>query len=334
MLHKVVRLVGVVTIVATSLMMLEHDASATQGTGTYDCFSGNVIVRVTMPLDTLPPNFDQAVYYLDELQPGATGMPLGQMTRAEGSDAHFSVPDGTTRVWGVYTGPNGSAAANWAEITITGEKPDCAAVTTTTAPSTTTTTISSATTSTVPPEPAAVSAVSPECIADAPFVMVTFGPQTRYVGKTAHITFFDVHGVALEAHDAPYVPNGTVKLIYPGASVDAAGNATDWPGWKLAPNGNWVEDPSDAYLRDGLTVRIEVNPTAEAKVSYPPATSTCANPNNTPSTTTSTSSTPPLAVTLPNTGTNVPSPLSVIGCSLLAVGVLLAIAAVRRPLRS
>jgi hypothetical protein len=322
-------------------MVFGHDASATQGTGTYDCFSGNVIVRVTMPLGTLPPNFDQAVYYLDELQPGATGVPLGRMTRAEGSDAHFTVPGGTTRVWGVYTGPNGSAAANWAEITITGEKPDCVAVTTTTAPSTTTTTtsttttttISGTTTSTAPPEPAAVSAVSPECIADAPFVIVTFGPQTRYIGKVAHITFFDVHGVVVGTAEAPYVPNGTVKLIYPGASVDAAGNATDWPGWKLAPNGNWIEDPSDAHLRDGLTVRIEVNPTAEAKVSYPPATSTCANPNNTPSTTTSTSSTPPLAVTLPSTGTNVPSALSIVGCSLLAVGVLLAIAAVRRPVR-
>jgi hypothetical protein len=332
MLHKVVRLVGVATIVASSLMMFEHGASATVGSGTYDCVSGSVIVRVTMPLDTLPLVFDKAVYYLDELRPGATGVPLGQMTRVAGTDAHFTVPEGTTRAWGVYTGPNGSAAANWAEITITGSKPDCVAVTTTTTPSTTTTTVSSTTTSTVPPEPAAVSAVSPECIADAPFIIVTFGPQTRYIGKTAHITFFDVHGVVVEADEAPYVPNGTVKLIYPGASVDAAGNATDWPGWKLAPNGNWIEDPSDSYLRDGLTVRIEVNPTAEAKVSYPPATSTCANPNNTPSTTTSTS--PPLAVTLPSTGTNVPSPLTIFGCSLLAVGVLLAIAAVRRPLRS
>src|SRR3954447_24806096 len=173
MSHKVARLVGVMTIVAISLTMFEHDAFATQGSGTYDCVSGNVIVRVTMPLDTLPLNFDKAVYFLNELQPGDSGVPLGQMTRAAGTDAHFSVPDGTTRVWGVYTGPNGSAAANWAEITITGEKPNCVPETTTTTPSTTTTTTPSTTTtttpgtttSTTPSEPAAVSAVSPECIA-------------------------------------------------------------------------------------------------------------------------------------------------------------------------
>ena len=39
-----------------------------------------------------------------------------------------------------------------------------------------------------------------------------------------------------------------------------------------------MRDPSDARLRDGLTVVVEVNPTATATVSYPPATAACANP--------------------------------------------------------
>ena len=63
----------------------------------------------------------------------------------------------------------------------------------------------------------------------------------------------------------------------PGASVDAAGNATDWPGWRFDGD-DWVLDPSDSYLREGLTVRVEVNPTATGQVAYPPATSACASP--------------------------------------------------------
>ena len=65
--------------------------------------------------------------------------------------------------------------------------------------------------------------------------------------------------------------------MYPGASVDAAGNPTDWPGW-VFDGDEWVPDPTDAYLRSGLTVRVDVNPTATGQVSYPPATSACADP--------------------------------------------------------
>ena len=39
--------------------------------------------------------------------------------------------------------------------------------------------------------------------------------------------------------------------MYPGARVDAAGNATDWPGWKFE-NPRWVVDPIDAHLRRGF----------------------------------------------------------------------------------
>src|SRR4051812_13785164 len=139
-------MVGIVTIVGGSMTMFGQVASATRGSGTYDCFSGNVIERVTMPLDTLPLNFDKAVFYADELQPGQTGVPIGQMTRAAGIDAHLVLADGTSQVWGVYTGPNGSAAEGWAPITITGERPNCVPATTTTSPSTTTTTPSTTTT--------------------------------------------------------------------------------------------------------------------------------------------------------------------------------------------
>ncbi|MGB0113431.1 MAG: LPXTG cell wall anchor domain-containing protein [Ilumatobacteraceae bacterium] len=48
----------------------------------------------------------------------------------------------------------------------------------------------------------------------------------------------------------------------------------------LAADGSWIPDPSDAILRDGLTIQVEVNPTATATVSYPPATSACNGPED------------------------------------------------------
>ena len=140
---------------------------------------------------------------------------------------------------------------------------------------------------------------------------MTFGPETRYAGLDAHITFIDVNGNVVGSHTAPYVPNGTVRFVYPGATVDAAGNATDWPGWKLAPNGNWIPDSSDQHLREGLTVRVEVNPTAESKVSYPPETSGCASPPH-----------DTLVSTLPSTGTDLSGGVAAGGVVALALGAL------------
>ena len=59
----------------------------------------------------------------------------------------------------------------------------------------------------------------------------------------------------------PSPPARSVSFVYPGATVDAAGNPTDWPG-RVFDGDEWVPDPTDAYLRDGLTVTVEVNPTA------------------------------------------------------------------------
>jgi hypothetical protein len=75
-----------------------------------------------------------------------------------------------------------------------------------------------------------------------------------------------------------YEAGATVRLLYPGATVDAAGNATDWPGWLLNDDGFWVVDESDAVLRQGLTVVATINPTATTTVTYPPATAACDSP--------------------------------------------------------
>ena len=143
----------------------------------------------------------------------------------------------------------------------------------TTSPTTSTTT---PTTTTVP-EILSITAITPVCMRDVPYVRVVFGDQPQYDGRTATITFLDVRGIEVARHTAPFAANASVTFIYPGAGVDAGGRATDWPGW-VFDGDDWVPDPTDRHLRDGLTVRVEVNPTAVGQVAYPPATSGCANP--------------------------------------------------------
>lgn len=99
----------------------------------------------------------------------------------------------------------------------------------------------------------------------------------------------------MATHTVPYVANTSVFIIYPGASVDAVGNPTDWPGWRYEESTDlWVPDPSDDFLREGLDVEIEVNPTATGSVEYPPATSACASPENPPPGTPTTTTVVPL----------------------------------------
>jgi len=115
-----------------------------------------------------------------------------------------------------------------------------------------------------------------------PFVNLTFGNQPELNGLTGTITFLDVNGEFVEAHEVVYQAGTTISLLFPGASVDGAGNATDWPGWMLNSDGFWVLDDSDAIWREGLTIVAEINPTATTTITYPPETAACASPENPP----------------------------------------------------
>ncbi len=161
--------------------------------------------------------------------------------------------------------------------------------TSTTTPESSTTTPESSTTSpessTTTPETSStvpgtlsIAAFAPVCIKDAPYIEVTFGDQPEFDGHSATVTFLDLDGNVVGTHATTYQAGATARFIYPGAVIDANGNPTDWPGW-MFDGDEWVPDPSDARLRDGLTVVVEVNPTATGSVQYPPATPTCdANP--------------------------------------------------------
>ena len=162
-------------------------------------------------------------------------------------------------------------------------------------------------------EPASldISAIGPVCLRDAPYIELTFGNQPQFNGQPATVTFVDLQGNAVETQTATYQAGTTVRFVYPGASVDGAGNPVDWPGWVFS-DGQWVIDPSDARLRDGLTVVVEVNPTATATVSYPPVTAACANPPTVRDPATPQGS-------LPQTGSST-GPLAVVATGLLMAG--------------
>lgn len=120
-----------------------------------------------------------------------------------------------------------------------------------------------------------ITALTPVCQADVPYIEYD-ATVDGVEFTTATLTFRDRNDVVVETRTVDSLRGRT---LFPGAEVDADGNGVDWPGWRFE-NGFWVEDPSDAILREGLTVTIEVNPSATAQVAYPPATSACASPEN------------------------------------------------------
>lgn len=142
------------------------------------------------------------------------------------------------------------------------------------------------TTTSAPGRSLDVSAFSPSCVGEVPYVSYAIVPVGFTSSGPATLTFVDRDGNSVEQRT---VDNLSGRTIYPGATADESGNGTDWPGWKIADDGvSWIPDPSDASLREGLTVVVEVSDvTATATVGYPAADSGCANPpGSTPPTTT------------------------------------------------
>ena len=112
-------------------------------------------------------------------------------------------------------------------------------------------------------------------------------------GVTGTLTMSDINNNVVSTQPLVYQPGAHYELLYPGTSVNPDGSIADVPGWLLTEDGLWVLDPSDEYLREGINLTFEVNPTATAFVTYPPESSTCANPENPPRTTTTVPGLPP-----------------------------------------
>lgn len=188
------------------------------------------------------------------------------------------------------------------------------------------------TTTTAPERSLDVSAFSPTCIRDVPYIEFTIVPKGFSSSGPATLTFFDANGNLVEEVISPTLSG---QIIYPGATAGPDGEGLDWPGWKRSPDGSWIPDPADAILREGLKVVVTVGTTtATTSVGYVPSTSACANPpRTTPPTTTivcipgqDNDGTPDDDCALPRTGGGIDKALLIGGAALLAGLVFLAAA--------
>jgi hypothetical protein len=205
--------------------------------------------------------------------------------------------------------------------TIPGSTTTSTGVTTTTSPGTTTTTL---------PETFAFGAAATVCSNEVPVIVINF--QNRFpqlAGVTGTLTFADINGNVVGSQPLVYQPNTTVTVLYPGTSVNPDGSIADVPGWILQPNGLWVRDPSDEFLREGINLTYTVNPTATAFVTYPPESAACANPENPPGAPTTVPGAPrPPGSPLPPTGSDPWTPAVALG--LVGLGSLMVLITRRR----
>lgn len=126
-------------------------------------------------------------------------------------------------------------------------------------------------------------ATAVECDNDTPWIdytVVVDDPNGRLTNRSASLTFVHPtdpsqnHVVQLGELDANDLLEG--RILWPGASVDPITNEpTGWPGWAFE-NGEWVEtDGNFAWTRSLTSVTLEVNPSMQIAISYPPATPEC-----------------------------------------------------------
>ena len=225
------------------------------------------------------------------------GTPVGSqpLVFQSGQTVTVPYPDTTQNVTLVYTL---GTEVQTAPVTFPGE--NCAPTTTTTTAGTTTTTAPGGTTTTTAPggtttttapgtttttlaplpDTFTFGAAASVCVAEVPTIRITFQNQfPQLAGRTGTLTMSDVNGNVVSVQPLVYQPGATVDILYPGTRVNADGSIADVPGWNLNSDGFWVRDQSDAFLRDGINLSYTVNPTATAFVTYPPESSTCANPS-------------------------------------------------------
>ncbi|GAB2837789.1 cell wall protein [Microbacterium insulae] len=131
-----------------------------------------------------------------------------------------------------------------------------------------------------PTEPTlAGSVAASECEGDVPYISYTVtltDPDGQSTGNDASL-------VLSSGANSVTIPLGTLvngqlagKVLWPGASVDGAGNPTGWPGWAFV-DGEWVETTGNfAWTRGSISAVLQVNPDLAVPLSYPPATPNCA----------------------------------------------------------
>ncbi|MEO9966458.1 MAG: PKD domain-containing protein [Reichenbachiella sp.] len=115
------------------------------------------------------------------------------------------------------------------------------------------------------------------CVNDVPYVDYEISPVGFTPTGLAQIDWVKSDNeVAETLGDQPL----SGRLLWPGAETDENGNGINWPGWNYT-NSEWVQ--VEDGLRNGMSIRVSVNPELTLSVSYPAATDACAaDPNNPP----------------------------------------------------
>lgn len=191
------------------------------------------------------------------------------------------------------------------------------------------------------PRTVGVGGVSTVCVDDVPWIEYSIKPQGFVPTGLATLTIYDKYGKPIETH-----PNMELSgsLLYPGAKVDEKGNATAWPGWVKDEKGNWIELPKGvgtAVWREGVVIRVDVNPTAFTDlIHYPDASPECAGPEVTGvapeaaepqgAVTPAATGVLPSAGELPSTGSDATQSFLQLGVLMLVVGGVVLIASHRR----
>lgn len=115
------------------------------------------------------------------------------------------------------------------------------------------------------------------CIGDLPYLEYTL-EALGTPNTTASAVWGDPNGTHHTMTDLPL----SGRVLWPGAVEGPNGEALDWPGWTLAPDGyTWVEHDEWDWVRGGVPVTFQVNPSAQIIAVYPEATAPCADPPTT-----------------------------------------------------
>ena len=136
------------------------------------------------------------------------------------------------------------------------------------------------------------SAAAGECKVNAPWIewsVALSDPDNQVATKHATLVLSDgTNTETLDLGDLVY--NETSKKwelnganLWPGATIDAEGNATGWPGWEKLEDGTWQETTGNfAWVRDITTATLHVNPELVIDIAYPDATPLCDGPHEPP----------------------------------------------------
>jgi hypothetical protein len=136
--------------------------------------------------------------------------------------------------------------------------------------------------------------------------------------KTVTVTWINPTGPDVVLSDLPL--EGTIN--WPGAVEGPDGRGIDWPGWTQLADGSWVQGDEYDWVRPGVDVKFEVNPSDTVTIAYPPSSPNCnTNPPGEEVLASQVLSSGPTSAVLSSTGSEV-GPLAAAAAGLVVVGAL------------